>query len=71
LGYPKQIVNNNKNKESQLDYPNQKVNNNNINNINKFNLYKRLGYISLNYLNKVINNIKEYKNIISNNIINK
>jgi hypothetical protein len=53
-----------------LDYPKQKVNNNN-NNINKFDLYKRLGHISLNYLNKVINNTKGYKNIISNNIINK
>jgi hypothetical protein len=41
------------------------------NNITKFDLHKRLGHLSLNYLNKVINNTEGYENIISNKIINK
>jgi len=39
--------------------------------INKIDLYKRLGHISLAYLDHVINNTTSYKHIISNNTINK
>ena len=38
---------------------------------NKIDLYKRLGHISLVYLNKLIENISGYSNIISNKQINK
>ena len=39
--------------------------------MNKIDLYKRLGYISLAYLDKLIENTKGYFNIISNKEINK
>jgi hypothetical protein len=44
---------------------------NKSNNINKLTLYQRFGYISLNYLDKIINNTNGFNNISSSDTINK
>ena len=62
--------NKNNNNNIQILVTAEKINKTEIKSINKIDLYIKLSYISLNYLDKIIENTTGYNNIISNNIIN-
>ena len=62
------IIKDNSNKSQNKDF---KYNSDKVNTVNKIDLHKRLGHISLAYLDKLIENTSGYSNVISNKEINK